>query len=55
MNTEKLERFASIPEEEVKMAEELIFETSQETLANFTEFYRGKKDDKNEKLRNLLR
>lgn len=48
VNTEKLERFASIPEEEVKLAEALLFETSQETLAKFTEFYRGKKAEKNE-------
>ena len=48
VNTEKLERFASIPEEEVKMAENLLFETSQDTLAKFTEFYRGKKAEKKE-------
>ena len=30
------------------MAEALLFETSQETLANFTEFYRGKKAEKKE-------
>lgn len=48
VNTEKLERFASIPKEEVKLAEALLFETSQETLAKFTEFYRGKKAEKNE-------
>ena len=48
VNTEKLERFASIPEEEVKMAEALLFETSQDTLAKFTEFYRGKKAEKKE-------
>lgn len=48
VNTEKLERFASIPEEEVKLAEALLFETSQDTLAKFTEFYRGKKVEKKE-------
>ncbi|WP_285766000.1 methionine synthase [Peribacillus sp. SI8-4] len=46
VNTEKLERFALIPEEEVKLAEALLFETSSETLAIFTEFYRGKKAEK---------
>ncbi|YCI74984.1 methionine synthase [Bacillus sp. R1-10] len=46
VNTEKLERFALIPEEEVKLAEALLFETSTETLAIFTEFYRGKKAEK---------
>ena len=29
VNTEKLERFASIPEEEVELAEALLFETSK--------------------------
>ncbi|MFI8688313.1 methionine synthase [Rossellomorea sp. NPDC077527] len=45
VNTEKLERFASIPEEEVKMAEKLLFETTDEVLADFTAFYRGKKKE----------
>jgi len=45
VNTEKLERFASIPPEEVKMAEELLFHTTDESLALFTEFYRGKKKE----------
>ncbi len=45
VNTEKLERFASISKEEVKMAEELLFETTDITLAKFTEFYRGKKKE----------
>lgn len=43
VNTEKLERYASIPEEERKLAETLLFETSDEALAEFTAFYRGKK------------
>lgn len=42
VNTEKLERFASIPEEEVRMAEALLFNTSDETLNTFIEFYRSK-------------
>ncbi|RLQ93843.1 methionine synthase [Falsibacillus albus] len=46
VNTEKLERFASIPEAEVKQADSLLFETTDETLASFTEFYRGKKKEK---------
>ncbi len=45
VNTEKLERFASIPEEEVKLAERLLFENSQEALAEFTDFYRDKKKE----------
>ncbi|MGP1906589.1 methionine synthase [Metabacillus sp. JX24] len=43
VNTEKLERFASIPKEEVEMAETLLFNTNDETLAAFTNHYRGKK------------
>ncbi|KPB04090.1 methionine synthase [Bacillus sp. CHD6a] len=45
VNTEKLERFASIPAEEVEMAEKLLFETTDKSLAEFTEFYRGKKKE----------
>jgi 5-methyltetrahydrofolate--homocysteine methyltransferase len=45
VNTEKLERFASIPAEEVEMAEKLLFETTDESLAVFTEFYRCKKKE----------
>jgi 5-methyltetrahydrofolate--homocysteine methyltransferase len=45
VNTEKLERFASISKEEVALADELLFNTNDETLATFTEFYRGKKKE----------
>ena len=45
VNTEKLERFASISKEEVAMAERLLFDTTDETLAQFTNFYRGKKKE----------
>ncbi|MDT0158893.1 methionine synthase [Bacillus sp. AG4(2022)] len=45
VNTEKLERFASIASEEIALAEKLLFETTDETLAQFTEFYRGKKKE----------
>jgi 5-methyltetrahydrofolate--homocysteine methyltransferase len=45
VNTEKLERYASIPEAERKLAESLLFETNDETLASFTEFYRQKKKE----------
>lgn len=45
VNTEKLERFASISKEEVEMAEKLLFETTDESLAAFTEFYRDKKKE----------
>jgi len=45
VNTEKLERFASIPKEEVELAEKLLFYTTDESLAKFTDFYRGKKKE----------
>lgn len=45
VNTEKLERFASISREEVEMADKLLFETTNDTLAVFTEFYRDKKKE----------
>ncbi|MCL6632749.1 MAG: methionine synthase [Alicyclobacillus herbarius] len=43
VNAEKLERYASIPEEEKRLAERLLFETSDELVAEFTAFYREKK------------
>ncbi len=46
VNTEKLERYASIPEAEIKLANDLIFNTNDETLAVFTDFYRDKKKEK---------
>ncbi|MBM4763083.1 methionine synthase [Bacillus sp. B15-48] len=46
VNTEKLERYASIPEEEIQLANDLIFNTNDETLAKFTEFYRDMKKEK---------
>jgi 5-methyltetrahydrofolate--homocysteine methyltransferase len=45
VNTEKLERFASISKEEVALAEALLFNTTDETLAVFTDFYRDKKKE----------
>ncbi|NNU89550.1 methionine synthase [Anoxybacillus sp. CHMUD] len=42
VNTEKLERFASIPEEEVRLAEALLFDTNDVTLNAFIQFYRDK-------------
>lgn len=47
VNTEKLERYASISEEERALAERFLFETDtenyDEVLQGFTRFYRGKK------------
>ncbi|WP_425452795.1 methionine synthase [Ammoniphilus oxalaticus] len=53
VNTEKLERFASIPAEERQMSEELLFDTTDETLATFTAFYREKKVEKKIEISNL--
>jgi 5-methyltetrahydrofolate--homocysteine methyltransferase len=53
VNTEKLERYASISEEERHLAEQLIYHTSDETLAAFVAAYRDKKVQKKEKLTNL--
>jgi 5-methyltetrahydrofolate--homocysteine methyltransferase len=53
VNTEKLQRYASIPEQERTLAEDLIFNTSDETLAKFVAFYRDKKVEKKEIKTNL--
>lgn len=53
VNTEKLERYASIPEAERKLAEELIYNTNDETLAAFVAAFRNKKVEKKEKISNL--
>ncbi|WP_449537370.1 methionine synthase [Ferdinandcohnia sp. Marseille-Q9671] len=45
VNTEKLERFASISKEEIQLAEDLLFRTTDEALAVFTDFYRDKKKE----------
>ena len=43
VNTEKLERYASIPEEERRLAEDLIYRTNDETLAAFVAAFRDKR------------
>ena len=48
VNTEKLERYASIPEAEINLANDLLFNTTDQTLADFTDFYRDKKKEKTE-------
>ncbi len=53
VNTEKLERYASIPEEERRLAENLIYNTNDETLAEFVAHFRTKKVEKKEKISNL--
>jgi 5-methyltetrahydrofolate--homocysteine methyltransferase len=53
VNAEKLERYASIPEEERKLAEALLFDTNDQTLAEFTAFYREKKKEVKSELSTL--
>ncbi|UKS28997.1 methionine synthase [Paenibacillus sp. HWE-109] len=53
VNTEKLERYASIPDTERHLAEELIYNTTDETLAQFVAHFREKKVEKKEKISNL--
>ncbi|WP_410768599.1 methionine synthase [Fontibacillus sp. BL9] len=53
VNTEKVERYASIPEEERRLAEELIYNTNDATLAAFVAAFRNKKVEKQEKIVNL--
>ncbi|NOU65073.1 methionine synthase [Paenibacillus sp. LMG 31461] len=53
VNTEKLERYASIPDTERQLAEELIYNTNDDTLAKFVAHFREKKVEKKEKISNL--
>ncbi|MCU6798060.1 methionine synthase [Paenibacillus sp. WQ 127069] len=53
VNTENLERYASIGDHEKELAEKLIFETNDDTLAQFVAHFREKKVDKKEKISNL--
>ena len=43
VNSERMERYASIPEEERMLSENLIWQRTADPIAEFTEFYRGKK------------
>ncbi|TXK85377.1 methionine synthase [Paenibacillus sp. N3.4] len=53
VNTEKLERYASIPDTERQLAEDLIYNTNDQTLADFVAHFREKKVEKKEKISNL--
>ncbi|CAI6081311.1 Methionine synthase [Cohnella sp. JJ-181] len=53
VNTEKLERYASIPEHERRLAEELLYNTNDSTLAEFVAAFRDKKVEKKIKTENL--
>ncbi|WP_108671501.1 methionine synthase [Peribacillus acanthi] len=44
VNTEKLERFASVPPDEVVLSEALLFENSESNLQAFVEHFRDKKE-----------
>lgn len=46
VNTQRLQRYPSIPEEERRLTENLIFHTSDETLAEFVAYFREKKVEK---------
>lgn len=46
VNTEKLERYASIPEHERKLAEDLLYDTNDDTLAAFVAAFRNRKVEK---------
>ncbi|KIL34756.1 methionine synthase [Cohnella kolymensis] len=46
VNTEKLERYASIPEHERKLSEDLLYSTNDQTLAQFVAAFREKKVEK---------
>ncbi|CAJ1314761.1 methionine synthase [Paenibacillus nuruki] len=46
VNTEKLERYASIPDHERHLAEELLYNTNDATLAEFVAAFRNKKVEK---------
>lgn len=46
VNTQRLQRYPSIPEEERKLTEDLIFNTNDETLAAFVAYFREKKVEK---------
>ena len=51
VNTEKLQRFAFIPEEEIKLSEGLLFHNSDETLSSLLNFTAQKSQCKRSKKR----
>jgi 5-methyltetrahydrofolate--homocysteine methyltransferase len=57
VNSERLERYASIPDGEKKLARKLLFETNNtnydEVLATFTDYYREKKVEKKQSTQTL--
>ncbi|HHV65360.1 MAG TPA: methionine synthase [Peptococcaceae bacterium] len=53
VNTEKLKRYATIPPEERKLAEDLLLQTGEQTLQAFTDYYRGKKVEEKKQIPSL--
>lgn len=53
VNTQRLQRYPSIPDEERKLTEDLIFNTNDETLAAFVAYFREKKVEKTVKSSNM--
>jgi 5-methyltetrahydrofolate--homocysteine methyltransferase len=53
VNTQRLQRYASISEEERRLTENLIFNTNDNTLAEFVAYFREKKVEKKIQVSNL--
>ncbi len=53
VNTQRLQRYASISEEERRLTEDLIYNTNDQTLADFVAFFRVKKVEKTVKTSSL--
>lgn len=43
VNSEKLERYASLPANEIQLSDDLLFNRDPEALVRFTEYFRGQK------------
>ncbi|OGQ07632.1 MAG: methionine synthase [Deltaproteobacteria bacterium RIFCSPLOWO2_12_FULL_40_28] len=54
VSSEKLERFASIAIDEKKLAEDLLFNSSQKSIAAIADFYRGKTKKEKKQTKDLL-
>ncbi|MCH8961303.1 MAG: dihydropteroate synthase, partial [Bacteroidetes bacterium] len=54
VNTEKLERYASLSEEEKTLSDNLLFNRGDDPIADFAAFYRGKKEERPQDARRLL-
>ncbi len=54
VNSEKLERYADIPEEEKKLSDDLLWNRGADPVMAFTEHFRSKKPQKKEAVRSTL-